>query len=505
MTPVAEFAPSAPDEPVGEARLRLAAGDAAVVVVSNRLPYTMPRPGKGVAPRRNVGGLVNALEPVIAARGGTWVGWDGLPLASTPEVRAAMQRHRSTRLGPGASMCTVPLSEREVARYYNGLCNRALWPLFHDFPGRAAYSPEEWEAFVQVNRRFAEVALSRTRRGDRIWVHDYQLMLVPAFLRELGFRGRIDFFLHTPFPPLEIFRALPWRTEILRGLLGSDVVGFHVPRYRDNFVASARDLAGVDLGPCPDDANGIPLHHASRRSWAIAEPIGIDVADFQRLARSEEVLANARRIRAAYGGRAILFGAERLDYTKGMLERFTALERYLRDHPREAGRFVFVQVVVPSRHTVEAYRRMKRDIDREVGRINGEFSADGWQPIHYRYRGLDRADLVAHYLAADVAVVTPLRDGMNLVAAEFVASREDEDGVLVLSEFAGIADLMQGAMRVNPHDAQAFAAALASALRMTRAERRARMERMRPFVLSNPADAWAARCLAAGGGRGAAG
>jgi trehalose 6-phosphate synthase len=227
-----------------------------------------------------------------------------------------------------------------------------------------------------------------------------------------------------------------------------------------------------------------------------AEPIGIDVDEFTALASSPDAQSRARKIRAAYGERAIVFGAERLDYTKGVLERFQAVERLLRLHPELAGSFVLVQVVVPSRHVVEEYRRMKREIDREVGRINGEFGSDGWQPVHYRYRALDRAELVAHFLAASVALVTPLRDGMNLVAAEYAASRVDGGGVLVLSEFAGIADLVEGALLVNPNDIESLAAAVYRALRMPPEEARERMSRLRPTVLANPAAAWAERCLA---------
>lgn len=468
-----------------------------LVVVSNRLPYDLPREGTRSSPKRNVGGLVNALEPVLARRGGTWIGWDGAALPSTSAVQASLARPRSLRLPSGIALAGVPLSDRDVARYYHGLSNRALWPLFHDFPGKAHYAPEDWAAYVQVNRRFAEQTLQRTRRGDRIWVHDFHLTLVPGMLRELGFRGRIDFFLHIPFPPAEIFRALPWRDEVLRGMLASDAVVFHIDRYRRNFVEAARTLAGAEPSDGPGRGQTILLHE---RGAVVAgfEPIGIDVDDFRRLSETEEVRARGRRIRAAYGGRPIVFGADRLDYTKGVLERFLAVERYVRSHPSAAGSFVLVQVVVPSRHQVEEYRAMKREIDRQVGRINGELGADGWVPIHYRFKALDREELVAHYLASSVALVTPLRDGMNLVATEFVASRSDGDGVLVLSEFAGIAEYLAGAVPVNPNDLERFGSTIGQALAMPESERRRRMARMRPFVDANPASAWAERCLAVG-------
>lgn len=457
-----------------------------LVVVSNRLPYDIGRePGRG-SPKRNVGGLVNAIEPVLAERGGLWVGWDGAMLPSAAAVAQQWARPRSTRLPGGVVLCGVPLSERDVTRYYHGTSNRAIWPLFHDFPGKAVFEPEDWVAYREVNRRFAEATLRHARRGDRIWVHDFHLMLVPRMLRELGFRGRVDFFLHIPFPPAEIFRVLPWRDEVLQGLLAADTVVFQVERYRRNFVDSVRSLGAV------------PREEGEAR--AFVEPIGIDVADFIRLAGDPGARARAAQIRRAYGNRPILFGGERLDYTKGILERLLAVERMLRANPARAGSFAFVQVVVPGRHQVEEYRQMKREIDRNVGRINGEWGAEGWVPVHYRARALDRAELVAHYLAASVVLVTPLRDGMNLVAPEFVASRLDGDGVLVLSEFAGVAEYLSGALRVNPNDVEGFAATLARALAMPEPERRERMARMRPFVDANPATAWAERCLALASG-----
>jgi alpha,alpha-trehalose-phosphate synthase [UDP-forming] len=393
------------------------------------------------------------------------------------------------RLRSGVALCGVPLTEREFQRFYNGACNRALWPLFHNFPGRAVYQSDDWKVYVQVNRRFAEACAARARRGDRVWIHDYQLMLVPAFLRELGLRNWIDFYLHIPFPPGEIFRALPWRDEVVRGLLGADALVFHIERYRDNFIDAATGLAGF---AAHDGSLAIG------RTTVAAEPIGLDVADFERIAADPGVIARAEAIRAAHRGRAIVFGAERLDYTKGLLERLLAVEAFARAHPDAARRFVLVQVVVPSRHQVEEYRLLKRELERQVGRINGELSSDGWQPIHYHYRALDRHELVAHYRAASVAVVSPLRDGMNLVAPEFVASRVDGDGVLVLSEFAGVAELLRDALLINPNHVDSFGAALARALEMPVAERHERMARMRSIVQANTAVRWAQRCLRVG-------
>ncbi len=468
-----------------------------LVVVSNRLPYNLPHAPGSRPPRRNVGGLVNALEPALAQYGGAWIGWDGNPLPSGAAVAEALARPLVFRTRSRVELHGVPLSEREVSLYYHGFSNRALWPLFHDFPGKVAFSPEEWSVYERVNRRFAEAVALRTGPGCRVWVHDFHLMLVPRLLRELGFRGPLNFFLHVPFPAPEIFRALPWRSEVLEGLLGCDGVSFHVGQYRDNFVGSARQLSGarsVGFGP----EGSVMLRHRTGETAVSAVPIGIDVEDFERIARKPEVEARARRIRDCLGGCRMLFSADRLDYTKGIEERLAILERFFETNPDAVGRVVLVQVVVPSRHQVEEYRMLKREIDRKVGRINGLLGREGWMPVHYRYRALDREELVAHYRAADVLLVTPLRDGMNLVASEFAASRVDGHGALVVSEFAGIAERSPGALLVNPYDVDGCASEVRRALEMDPEEQRTRMAQLRERVRANPLRRWVERCLESG-------
>jgi len=465
-----------------------------LVVVSNRLPYDLRRDGGGRSPKRNVGGLVNAVEPALSRLGGSWVGWDGTVHPSHAAVVAEMSRPLVCETPGGVRLLGVPLSERELARYYHGFANRCLWPLFHGFLERSVFEPEDHAIYLRVNRRFAEVTAAKAGAGGRAWVHDYHLLLVPLFLRQLGFEGTVDFFLHIPFPPAEVFRALPWREELLEGLLASDSVAFHTELYRNNFVESARQILGVEVGPSgPEGA--IRLARGERQTRVLVAPIGIDVEDFERVASLPSVLERSRRIREAHGNRRILFSADRLDYTKGVGERLLAVEQFLSSRPRFDRRVVLLQVLVPSRNQVEQYRQMKREIDREVGRINGELGHSGWVPIHYRYRALEREELVAHYLAADAALVTPLRDGMNLVAAEFAASRVDESGVLVLSEFAGIAAHCQQALVVNPYDIEGFCRALDRAFEMDPQERRARMAALRERVRSNPVHRWAGRCL----------
>jgi len=464
-----------------------------LVVVSNRLPYNLPRPGDRRPPKRNVGGLVNAMEPVLMGRGGSWVGWGGVPSPSASAVASSLANPQVYRTPTGIDLYSVPVSDREIAAYYRGFSNRTLWPLLHGFTGKAVFSPEDYAVYERVNRRFAEVALANAGGNSRIWVQDFQLMLVPQFLREMGFRGSLDFFLHIPFPALEIFRALPWRRELAKGMLAADSVGFHIEEYRDNFVAVAEKLAGARVETESEDRTF--LTHEGGSCQALASPIGIDVDDYERIARMRRVEKRAFNIRESHPNCRILFAADRLDYTKGITERLHSMERFLSNYPGAAGRVVLIQIVVPSRRKVEEYRVMKRGIDEEVGRINGQYGREGWVPIHYRYCGLDREELVSHYRAADVALVTPLRDGMNLVASEFAAARVDEDGILILSEFAGIAHYAPGSILLNPYDQDGLVRALGQAFTMEPEERKARMVKLRKQIHSNPVSRWAARCL----------
>jgi len=464
------------------------------IVVSNRLPYNLPKEGSTRSPKRNVGGLVNALEPALAASHGSWIGWDGTSLPSTAAVHAKLERPRSFTAESGVELFGVPLSEREMTRYYHGLSNRTLWPLFHNLLDKCVFNSEDWTAYVKVNKRFAETTLARAGGNDRIWVHDYQLMLVPMFLREMGFRGRIDFFLHIPFPPPEIFLTLPWREDLIHSLLCADSCAFHVTSYRDNFVRVVDRLTHCHI-PGPISGGDVRLQHKRGTTFASVAPIGIDVDDFERIAHSEAVAEKVERLRKAHGDRLLLFGADRLDYTKGIKERLLAVDRFLTLRPDMSGRLTMVQVVVPSRSQVDEYRTMKREIDQHVGRINGAHGRGGWAPIHYEYRALGREDLVAHYMSARVCMVTPLRDGMNLVAPEFVASRIDESGVLVLSEFAGIAEQLQESLLVNPYDLDGCAAAIGIALEMSASERSTRMRCLRGRVRRNTTGDWAERCL----------
>ncbi len=465
-----------------------------LVVVSNRLPYDLRVSRNDPPYKRNVGGLVNAVEPVLSQVGGRWVGWDGSLGRSAADVSSRLFNQESYKAPSGIEMYGVPLSERDVQHYYHGFSNRALWPLFHSFPEKSIFDAQDWNVYTKVNRRFAEASQPLAWPRGRIWVHDFHLMRVPFFLRELGYRGRIDFFLHIPFPPPEIFCTLPWRNELIQGMLSADSIAFHVKGYHDNFLRTVTHLSRsqVELNTSVDSTT---IVSDRGKSSTKVVPVGIDVEEFEKISERKSVVEHAVRLRESNPGRRILIGIDRLDYTKGIKERLDAVEHFLTKNREARGKIVLFQIVVPSRHQITEYRELKKEIDRQVGRINGDFGSEGWVPIHYWYTALEREQLVAYYRAADVAIVTPLRDGMNLIGAEFAASRVDNDGVLLISEFAGIAEHTPGAIRVNPHDIHGFSNAILYALRMSREERRARMIRLRERVRENPVSKWGERCL----------
>jgi trehalose 6-phosphate synthase/phosphatase len=452
-----------------------------LVVVSNRLPFTAERRPDGIRFTRSAGGLVAALDPVLGQRGGVWVGWPGLeqepgdnPAALIPAAGARV-RYRS-----------VSLTGREVAAYYGGFSNRTLWPLFHYLIDRMRSDAHTWAAYEQVNERFARAAAEESTDEDQVWIHDYQLMRVPYYLRRLAPRRRIAFFLHIPFPAYDVYRILPWSRQLLRGLLAADLVGVHVPAYAQHLITCAERLLGCDVDRATES-----VHFEGRDVSIQAHPLGIDPGHVETLAR-----AAGPAQRGAEGTEpARVIGLDRLDYTKGILQRMLAVERLLERYPEFQGRFVFTQVLVPSREQVAEYRLLKRELDEAVGRINGRFSDEGWAPIRYLVRSLSPTDLGALYRHADVALVTPLRDGMNLVAKEYVAAQVDEPGVLILSELAGAAEELQEALLVNPFDADAMAEALHRSLTMPPDERRARMTALRARVRENSVQAWVARFL----------
>ncbi len=457
-----------------------------LVVVSNRLPVVLSREQDSGAWRVSPGsgGLVTALAPVLKDRGGLWIGWPG----TGDEDAVSFLRDHSSPESVGYTLRPVPLEQREEDLYYKGFSNGVIWPLFHDLLMRASFDPECFRAYEEVNDKFARVIAEFTREEDYIWVQDYHLMLVAAALQRMGLRRRTGFFLHIPFPSLDIFTKLPWRFQVLKGLLSYDLIGFQTARDRRNFVQCVRAL--MPGSKCAGSRSVSTLTTPERELRVGSFPIGIDARRFMGEARSKEVADRAWFIHEALPERKLVLGIDRLDYTKGIPQRIMAVGDALRRYPDLRGKITFIQVVVPSREDVPEYRQLRREVERLVGQINGQFTMSGWTPIHYIYRPLTREELLSYYRTTEIALITPLKDGMNLIAKEYCACSVD-DGVLVLSEFAGAAAQLQtGALLVNPHDIEGTADALARAYHMDRDERRARMRRLRRKVARQDVFKW---------------
>ncbi|MFC5175790.1 alpha,alpha-trehalose-phosphate synthase (UDP-forming) [Nocardioides taihuensis] len=447
-----------------------------LVIVANRLPVDRVTLDDGTTEwRRSPGGLVSALDPVMRANDGTWIGWPG-------GTDGDMEPFEDD----GLHLVPMSLTQDDVEEFYEGMSNGTLWPIYHDVVAKPEFHREWWDRYVSVNQRFAEKAAEVAAREATVWVHDYQLQLVPQMLRELRPDLRIGFYLHIPFPPQELFQQLPWRRQILEGLLGADLVGFQLAGGAANFVRLVRQRVGHkthrDLIYLPD----------GRTVRAAAFPISIDTAGFEELARSEGVQERAKEIREALGNpRKVFLGIDRLDYTKGIYARLRAYAELLQDGHFDVEDAVFVQVATPSRERVEQYRILRDEIDRLVGRINGDLGRIGSPAISYMHSSFPREEMAALYRAADIMVVTPYRDGMNLVAKEYVACRYDDQGALVLSEFAGASDELRQAWLVNPYDINGMKSALLQAYRATERETTRRMRAMRKTIITHDVAAWA--------------
>jgi trehalose 6-phosphate synthase len=446
-----------------------------VVAYANRLPVARGRLGW----RPSAGGLVGALRPALESRGGAWVGWEG----GAGEVPRRVE-------GLDVDLFPVTLSRREVEEYYHGFANRTLWPLLHGLVEQPVFERRWWTAYRAVNERFAAVEVGS---GGVRWVHDYHLMLVPALLRRARL-GPIGFFLHVPFPPPEVYARLPWREEVLDGLLGADVVSFHTEGFRDNFLRACSRLR-QDVR-----VEGRTVALADRRVLTAAHPISIDARALTESARSAATERSLRGLRAQFGDRRILLGVDRLDYTKGIIERLQAVELLLEGRPELRGRLALVQIAVPSRGEIREYRELRGNVEELVGRINGRFTDPGGDvPVHYLYRSVRHASLLAYYRLADVCLVTPLADGMNLVAKEFVTAQAacGGTGALVLSEFTGALVELREALRCNPFDVPGLAGTIEHALELDEDDRCHRLERMAATVARRDVYWWTDQELAA--------
>lgn len=464
-----------------------------LIIASNRLPVVLRPLDGGLDAQPATGGLIAAMVPVLRRRGGAWVGWAGVTDVDEGALSDALR-------GFDAEYDLVPvlLSPEERDAFYHGFSNEIVWPLFHDLQTNCNFDPAYWDAYLEVNRRFAEVIAARARPEDVVWIHDYHLMLVGDALRRMGLENRIGFFLHTPFPERDIFRKLPWREPIARGFHAYDLVGFQTDRDRQGFLRSLQSLSAMEIVARTADGRVTSVRGpGSARVTQIGEfPIGIDVEAEERDARSPAALEALRRFDRDMPGRILVLGVDRLDYTKGIPQRLLAFREALARHPELRRRVTLVQVVVPSREDIPSYASLRDEIERLVGQINGELSQPGWVPVLYIHHPIERRELRGWYRAAQVALVTPLKDGMNLVAKEYCASRVDERGVLILSEFAGAAaQLANGALIVNPNDRVGVAEAIARACTMQEAEQMARMQRLRDGIRRSDVFDWADRFL----------
>ena len=449
-----------------------------LIVVSNRLPFAFKRGPEGWSAVPGSGGLVTALLPVLRDRGGTWIGWPGA-WGAQADLDEALARAGAEA---GYDLVGVPLAEDEVRQFYYGFSNEVIWPLFHDLTSLCNFEPGYWRMYCDVNRKYARIVAARAARGDFVWVHDYHLMNAGWELRALGCEARLGFFLHIPFPSPDVFLKLPWRKPVIDALLEYDLVGFQTARDRRNFAACVEALAPeVQI-----EGRGTLLtaRTGARTVRFGSFPISIDYNAFMRAAASHEVADKARELHALLPKRKLVLGIDRLDYTKGIALRLRAFQDLLQRYPDMRERVSLIQVVVPSREDVPQYQQMKTEIEQLVGRINGAFARPGgWVPVWYEFRSLSRTELLAYYRAADMALITPLKDGMNLVAKEYCACSIEEDCVLILSEFAGAAEqLGRGALLVNPYDVEGVAQAILTAFRMPEAERLGRMRSMRRSI-----------------------
>ena len=439
-----------------------------LIIVANRAPIR--KTIEGWTP--SIGGLATALLPVLEEQGGVWVSMkedEDIPTRLNYPVR-----------DPRFVVRRISLSESELQNYYYGMANRVLWPISHYMMQHLELENEFMEDYRRINDRFADAVIDEYEEGDYIWIQDYHLMTAPERIREHLPNATIAHFWHIPWPAMEVFRILPWARELLEGMLGCDLIGFHVEEYVENFLESVRVLLGAQV-------KGNTVHWEGRQVRVEAHPIGIDVNRFERM--SEDVEREAHSLREEVGAEFLVVGIDRLDYTKGILSRLLAFEQFLKDYPEYHERVAFYQVATPSRTEVESYQQLKREVDEAVGRINGAFALGNWVPVHYRYRSYTQQELCIFYRAADVGLITPLRDGMNLVTQEFIAA--NERGMLVLSELTGAAYLLPEALQVNPYDHNALTGIIKEAIEMPSDEKEGRLEALKERVVNLDVHRWA--------------
>ena len=421
-----------------------------------------------------VGGLATALLPVLEKQSGLWVS-----MAENEEV-PEVQHFPAHE--PAFDIHRIQLSEQEKTDYYSGMANQAIWPVAHYMIQHLQLKRSYFDTYKAINEKFAHAVLGGYKQGDYIWIQDYHLMLVPELIRSMCPDAKIAHFWHIPWPAMEVFRILPWARDLIQGLLGSDLIGFHIEEYVANFLDSVRVLLGAKI-------DGNMIHWRGREIRVEAHPIGVDTAYFHKMAESESVKESANLLRSQVGTEYLVIGIDRLDYTKGVLSRLLAFESFLQRYEEYHGRVTFYQVATPSRTDVGSYQQLKREVDEAVGRINGAFTRGVWSPVRYAYRTFTQGELSAIYLAADAALITPLRDGMNLVTQEFITATDH--GVLVLSELTGAAHILPESVLVNPYDHEGVMNAIKIALELPDAEKKERLATLKERVNQLDVHSWA--------------
>lgn len=454
-----------------------------LVICSNREPYTVTKTKNGYEYEATLGGLVSALIPIMRATKGLWISWAGGELSGKDQLPTNQKVPGDE---PRFEQHRVFLTEEEVNKYYYGFANQALWPLCHYFLERSNFDESQWETYRSVNEKFANALLEEIDiENDLLWLQDYHLALVAGMLKEKKPEVKSSIFWHIPFPHADFFRFIPWRVEILQGMLGNDVIGFHLPQYCLNFGRAVEKVLGYEW-----NRKKYEIYVGDRTVQLLPRGIGVNFEFFNGLGGDEDTVNKARQIKSELNAEYLILGVDRLDYTKGIKERLLTLERFFDEFPEYLQKVSFLQIAVPSRTNVPEYQELKDEIDYHVGRINGKFSREGWIPIHYFYRGLPQEELIAYYRAADVALITPIRDGMNLVAKEFAASRADEGGALILGELAGVATEFSDLVAVNPFDTENGARAIKASLEMPEERRRLTMQEMRNQVRKKDLKWW---------------
>lgn len=451
-----------------------------LLLVANRLPIRFEEGAKGLKMLESEGGLATGLASLSGSFNKEWIGWPGILCKDD-----AHQQHVASRMD--ANYHPVFLGKQEIDQYYKGFSNETIWPLFHYFMKLTQYKNEYWEAYQEVNRKFCDKVVEVAQEGDTIWVHDYHLMLLPGMLREkLGDKNPIGFFLHIPFVSYELFRTLPWRKQLLEGMLGADLAGFHTFEYMRHYIDTTYKVLGHESRLGAINVNG-------RLSYADTFPMGINFDKFNNASVTGNVTNLLQQFRQNFGRDIkLVLSVDRLDYTKGIVNRLKAFNELLTNHPELKGKVSLIMLTVPSRDDVGDYKSLKEEVDEMVGNINGKHSTLTWTAVHYLYRSVSPDELVALYNLADIGLVTPLRDGMNLVAKEYVASKTHGNGVLILSEMAGAAIELDGALRINPNDQHEMAEALFTAIHMDAEEQQQRLAKMQRQVKTNSVEKWGA-------------